>query len=565
MVTSPRGSSCDSNPCCVCLLGTSSWNENSKLQSRKRFLFFFLKHILIVVGNLKIKVFFLVSLDVFTWWEQEKMKDFKNIYGILKTAKDLCITHPIKAEAGEAMAGYAAEILDLDFSQTSALESWKVVSSQGEIPEYCREDDENGEEETMEVGEEPEEDAGAPEDSVMIVFSTSAAAKELSCTLFGPSFQCEGFVLPVSTIINKRTCAKAKSSSVWIPLTSRAVERMFSEWRRKTDEASEIRATSMQIRLFLKLFSYWELLDILQRTPLTPGITSFLNTLQSRDLGRRAMDKAVFEVVLAQTQQIHSKARVAKQLGIIRTELEITPPVKRLWTKAHSLESIEKMGICLSARDKRTKTAACLQEMMMSTFTGRYPKLSLPSYHTSKPSNPKAITMLGSEENRESSGERGVKEEEGETGGDVVRVEKILKHEKRKSVGKGKGEFDFYYWTQWENVKKPTWQAESTFGVGGFCLSEYWQEKVAGQKKIRTASSKDEKVGVDDDGEGVVMCFDVEEIVDSRWEDEVLYLCVKWKNYGELTWEPQTNFDSQEDLVIANYWKKKFFSKKSKK
>jgi hypothetical protein len=85
-------------------------------------------------------------------------------------------------------------------------------------------------------------------------------------------------------------------------------------------------------------------------------------------------DKAVFEAVSAQTKRIHNTARVTKQLGIIQEQLKIEPPVKggRLWTKAHSLASIQKMGINLSSSDKRTKTAADLQELMMSTFTGLF-------------------------------------------------------------------------------------------------------------------------------------------------------------------------------------------------
>jgi hypothetical protein len=179
-------------------------------------------------------------LDEFTRWEQDQMKDFNNIPQILHQVKNLCLTHSFKVQAGDAMAVYGREILNINISQTSALASWKNLGSHQQIPEYSREEEEDVQE-VEDVGVPQEEhDAGVPVDRVIETFSTSSTAKDLSCALFGSFFQCESVVLSVSEIIHKRTSAKAKSSSVWIPLTSRSVERMFSEWRRKTEESSEI-------------------------------------------------------------------------------------------------------------------------------------------------------------------------------------------------------------------------------------------------------------------------------------------------------------------------------------
>jgi hypothetical protein len=92
-------------------------------------------------------------------------------------------------------------------------------------------------------------------------------------------------------------------------------------------------------------------------------------------------------------------------------------------------------------------------------------------------------------------------------------------------------------------------------------LSEYWQRRVEGKKTIQTKEGE----GTEDEGEEgeeVLVDYVVEKIVDAYKDQGVVYFCVKWKGYAELCNVPKEQFDPEEDLLIANYWKKCFFSKK---
>jgi hypothetical protein len=142
------------------------------------------------------------------------------------------------------------------------------------------------------AGYEGEDMGGAGNEGFPIeTISYSDDTENLSQSLFGESVaQVKRFITPLSKIIQNRISAP-QTCSIWIPLTSRAVEGMFSEWRRKTQDNSEIRATSMQMRLFLKIFSAQELIYILETHPLTPAITKVLLTLKDRDLTRAQRDE----------------------------------------------------------------------------------------------------------------------------------------------------------------------------------------------------------------------------------------------------------------------------------
>ena len=67
-----------------------------------------------------------------------------------------------------------------------------------------------------------------------------------------------------------------------------------------------------------------------------------------------------------------------------------------------------------------------------------------------------------------------------------------------------------------------------------------------------------------EDGEIIIREFVVEQILDHIEIDGVMNFYVKWKGYGDITCEPQQHFEPDEDLILAKYWKKCYFSRSKK-
>jgi hypothetical protein len=227
--------------------------------------------------------------EEFRRWERSMQEGFKNIPLILTQAKYLCQSLDLKTYAEKVIKAYGKGILRVDLTNPASLTSWKTAKlpeieayhlSEKEREELIEEERKDDQEVAKKGGgvEQVEEE----EDQVwMVVGSFSEEDDRLCHQMFDGTLQRMGdFIPPLAKIIEGRISKKTQTSSVWIPLTSRSVEGMFSEWRRKANNNSEIRATTMQMRLFLKLFTYTELIAILRRYPTNQAISKFLQCLQ---------------------------------------------------------------------------------------------------------------------------------------------------------------------------------------------------------------------------------------------------------------------------------------------
>jgi hypothetical protein len=219
----------------------------------------------------------------FIEWERQESVWFSDTNQVLSTTQLLCESRSSKEIADELMMKYAHVVADVNVSQLE----WKAVDECLEIQEYTIPNDDE------EDNEYDEEDNDEDEQDLQITTLDFS-----SLQLFSSSTTClPKLVMLISKIINKRISSKPSSSltSPIIPLTTRSVERLFSEWRRKTIQNVSVLSSTMQMILLLKLFSFCDLLLVLQHHPLTPTITSFLKTLTDRDLKRKDYDKKVYQ------------------------------------------------------------------------------------------------------------------------------------------------------------------------------------------------------------------------------------------------------------------------------
>ena len=227
----------------------------------------------------------------FRRWERSVKEGFQNTPLILSQTRYLCQSLDQKTYAEKVMKAYGKAILRVDLTNPASLPAWRTLKlpeieayhlSDKEIEELLEEERKDDKELARKGGRLGKDQK---EEKVGVLVPHGAAFSEedhrLCLSMFdGALERMRGFVSQVANIVESRISKKEEASSVWVPLTTRSVEGMFSEWRRKAGDNSEIRATTMQMRLFLKLFTYSELIDILKKYPTNQAISKFLPVLE---------------------------------------------------------------------------------------------------------------------------------------------------------------------------------------------------------------------------------------------------------------------------------------------
>jgi hypothetical protein len=120
---------------------------------------------------------------------------------------------------------------------------------------------------------------------------------------------------------------------------------------------------------------------------------------------------------------------------------------------------------------------------------------------------------------------------------------------------------EYVYKTKWKGHPHWTWAKECNF-VRGFTISDYWKGLAKKAGKVRGHSAGKRGVVVSDDGGEVqYKVYRVEKIKAHVEKEESVMFLVKWKGYKTETWEEEENFDEEEDLLLAQYWKKVYNEK----
>jgi hypothetical protein len=427
-----------------------------------------------------------------------------------------------------------------------------------QITEFASLDDEEEDDDTPDVEEEVEDG----DSNCQTILAAAAALQPLSpptnlaqhlsfCHHLSPDTPISSFITPLQNIITTRTSSSPTDSS-YFPLTSRSVERIFSAWRRVMDLNVLTKPSTVQMSLLLRLFSHTEIEYILRVTSDSEFTKWYADHMLKRD-NRRDRNATIYARTLKNTTENRRKMLVHKNLSLIREQYHITPPATngRFWKKQHTLEFFEQAGIVLSIVQKKW-TADRLQNFAIESFQ---------SLHPNSLCNTTALLPIESAVQHDDvlASPTVVQVQKEVTKTNVVHgVESILSHTKVK----GK----YAYLTKWTDGTETLVQ-ERDFKYG-FCLTEYWVGLSDEKGKVKKGGDKREIEGMEEEKEGEEaeeaeeLAWKVSKIVDHIEIQNVMFYKVKWVNESVLTWEPYTNFDNDEDFILARYWKQLYNSKK---
>jgi hypothetical protein len=290
----------------------------------------------------------------------------------------------------------------------------------------------------------------------------------------------------------------------------------------------------MNALILLAPFDFAITNNILQQSPLTKSITKYLDGIKSQNPEKELNSKA-FHNLLEKRNHLQRYKQLTLIYTNLRKQYQISQPkpgkttIASLWTKKHSLEYIDALGIHLPGKNQMSATL--LRDYVLH-YSGN-PTLALNPISTA---NVQQQTLTHVED-------------------DVYEIEHVIRHQlvsaKKKSY--------FKYWVKWVGYDEEGWVNEDSFV--GLTLSEYWKGQYDKEIGIKEAVSK--KIthiqGYDaaDDVRGE-NSYVIREILNAERYGETIFYEVLWAGQGGKTLEPEENFDN--DVILTDYWRNRYLN-----
>ncbi len=404
-------------------------------------------------------------------------------------------------------------------------------------------------------------------------------------------------VKEIFTIVKKR-CAShptcSQSSDYVYPLTTRSVERIFSNWKRLLNRNANTRASTMRALSLLCCFEYAEIVAILKDFPSTGYSNALAKELLTSE--RITLDDKAFKTLQAKTQAAHQKMRERLLFTKIRGLYKISPPAPngKIWTKQHSVEFFDCINEPLSQHHTTYSKAETLAKEVIAKYEGLHRHqpplqhsthssssslLSLQSENSSTfsiPSSGDEVGVILDDGGSEGSGKDDTGAVEGHAEGCVESddslvhvVQAVVDHEYDDELG------TYTYFTRWQDDGTKTWEPEDNFVVG-FTLSDYWRAKCDNRHLNLNEELQISDISGDDSDDGVGFNEPVDDQETGEYEvlsvsmhrddnQGVTSYWTKWRGYKEKSWVDEGDFGDKCDPTLAKYWKTCYFKQQGLK
>jgi hypothetical protein len=293
----------------------------------------------------------------------------------------------------------------------------------------------------------------------------------------------------------------------------------------------------MQALVLLSQFSFSDIMNMLQQSPLTPAITEYLKGIKTKN-PRKELDKIAYDKLCYKKRTQLRNRQLTLLFTKLRSQHGISPPqpgtgkkisIRSLWTMQHSREYLEK--VALFVPNAIRMSAIELRDCVL--YHSKHGHLS---------ENPSPLAILPPVDQQLTLTH---------VNSDVHEIETVLGH-KRCTNRKTKRSY-YEYKVKWVGHEKLSWVHENRFV--GLTLCEYWKEKYDNEKgiKLGAENKKIKFIQADSDDVSGDDSYIITSILDAERYGDTIFYQVLWAGDAGTTWEPELHFDN--DIILRDYWR----------